>query len=755
MSMTTVEGSDQRAITLSPPVLMGLFAATLFLSALLLFAVQPMFAKMALPHLGGSPSVWAVSMCFFQAALLAGYGYAHVLNRYASLPVAVACHGALLAAAFLALPIALPARLGEPPAGDAYLWLTSVLALGVGLPFLAVSASAPLLQAWFAKSGHPAARDPYFLYGASNVGSLLVLLAYPIAIEPMMGVAAQSRVWGSLFPLLAAAVLACGAATIVARKQLALQEDDQMDRSTPAPVTWAQVGIWVLLAAIPSGLMVAVTTYMTTDIASAPFLWVVPLALFLATFILVFRETVWRHFDHLAYVLPVLVMLPFVVSTGKILLALASFFVAALLCHRELFLRRPDRRQLTAFYLWMSFGGVIGGVFAALLAPKLFTSTIEYQLLMIAALFCVPGPLFRSAAQLDVKRLAGISCLALACLCLAGLAADVGGPRVHSYAVIAIVVAIGVFFLVISGWPEQRFAFMAALGIVLLIMPEGYTAIRAERSFFGTVRVLESANGVQRLMLHGTTLHGTRRLKTADGVPVTRPEPAAYYHPTGAMARAFDVVRTAKAAGSDQPANILAGVVGLGTGSLACYARPGDAFRFYEIDPAVVKLAADPKYFDFLSTCTPTAPIIVGDARLTVGKEPDDLFDYLVIDAFSSDSVPTHLLTVEALKMYLSKVTDNGVIALHVSNKFMDLVGAVSSTLAEVPGAHGVYVRSKGSLLTSDASASQVVFVTRNSRTIDAFLAWPDAGGLPRIEARAWTDDYSNVAEAVLRNFRQ
>jgi hypothetical protein len=753
MSMMTVERSSAREESLSPTALMGLFATTLFLSALLLFAVQPMFAKMALPHLGGSPSVWAVSMCFFQAALLAGYGYAHVLNRYATLPMAVACHAGLLAAAFLALPIALPASLGEPPAGDAYLWLTGVLALGVGLPFVAVSASAPLLQAWFAKSGHPAARDPYFLYGASNCGSLLVLLAYPIAIEPLLGVAAQSRIWGGLFPLLAAAVIACGGAAILARRHTAFSDADPIDQSAAEPATWAQIVIWVLLAAIPSGLMVAVTTYMTTDIASAPFLWVVPLALFLGTFILVFRETVWRHFNHLAFVLPLLVMLSLVLPSLRMVLALVSFFVAALICHRELFLRRPDARQLTAFYLWMSLGGVVGGVFAALLAPKLFSSTIEYQLLLIAALFCVPGLLFRAAVPLNAKRVAGIACLALACWCVSSLAADVGGARVQLYAAIAIIVGICAFLLLISGWPEQYVAFMSALALVLLIMPERLTSIRAERSFFGTVRVIEEAGGQLRHMVHGTTLHGTRRIKSADGTPVLQPEPAAYYHAAGAMARGFDVVRTVKSVNSDRPANILAGVVGLGTGSLACYARPGDAFRFYEIDPAVAKIASNPAYFDFLSTCTPAAPVIIGDARLTLGKEPDDVFDYLVIDAFSSDSVPTHLLTVEALKLYLSKISDGGVVALHVSNKFMDLVGAVSSTIAQVPGAHGVYVNYLRSPSARDASSSQVVFVTRNPRMIDGFLSWPDAEGLPRISARAWTDDYSNVAGAVLRYF--
>lgn len=732
-----------------------LFAVTLFASALLLFAVQPMFAKMALPKLGGSPSVWAVSLCFYQAMLLAGYCYAHALNKYLTPSSAVLAHMVLLVTTLLALPIGLPARLGEPPQGDAYGWLIGVLALGVGLPFFAVAATAPLLQSWFSRTGHPSAADPYFLYRASNLGSLLALLAYPLVIEPLSGAQAQARTWSFGFMLLAVLIALAGLIMIAMRTHAATDAiEPAASFTTPdadsAPSTHARV-LWVLLAAIPSGLMVAVTTFITTDVASAPFLWVIPLALFLLTFIVTFKPVISRHFWLTSYALPVLVMLS-LLGSYRMIFALAAFYVAALVCHRELYMRRPDRRYLTAFYLWMSVGGAIGGVFAALVAPQLFISTGEYNVLMIAALFAVPGLLFGAQQALDLKRIAGMTCLALAAFCFHSLVGDLGGASMQVRVTIAVLCAIPITLILTKGWAEQRVIFMLGVALVILIIPEGFRSIYAERSFFGTVRVLETSDGQHRFMLHGTTLHGQRRVRTAAGEPVAAPVPGSYYHRLTPMARGFDVVRKVKATEAGGRTNILAGIVGLGTGSLACYAQAGDAFRFYEIDPAVVKIATTPKYFDFLSTCTPRAPIVVGDARLTLAKEPEEVFDYLVIDAFSSDSVPAHLLTVEALKLYLGKLSESGLIALHVSNRYMDLIGSVAGTVGAVPGAQAAVVRFAAPKDEPDAARSHVVFIARTSKVLDEILTWPDAEGMPRIGARPWTDDYSNVLSAIIRH---
>ena len=739
-----------------PRVQLGIFAATLFASALLLFTVQPMFAKMALPKLGGSPSVWAVSMCFFQAALLGGYLYAHALNKYLAPRLAVFAHLTVLAITLLALPIGLPASLGEPPEGDAYLWLIGVLALGVGLPFFAVSANAPLLQAWFSRTGHPHAQDPYFLYGASNLGSLLALLAYPLLLEPMMGAGVQTRVWSTGFFLLGGMIAISGALMLwlMAPQSTAEATDAPMTETGSADITNSDRLLWIALAALPSGLMVAVTTFVTTDIASAPFLWVVPLALFLLTFILVFKDKTRIPFQLLAILLPAVAMIQIVIPGRglRMMLAMVGFFVAALICHRQLYLRRPAAKNLTEFYLWMSAGGMIGGVFSALIAPQIFTSVFEFHVLLAAALFCVPGIFFGETTPLDVRRIGGLACLALAILVGGMILGDVWGPKGQTIGMTVLIIGICIALLYVREWPEQRVAFMIGVAAVMLAMPDSMRSVYVERSFFGTVRVVDTADGQHRLMLHGTTLHGARRMKTEDGAIVTQSQPMTYYHPDGAMARGFAIARAAKTTEAEPQPKLTAGLVGLGTGSLACYAKPGDVMSFYEIDPVVVKVARDQKLFDFLARCTPNAPMIVGDARQTIAREADGRFDYLVIDAFSSDTVPVHMITVEALQMYLTKIADNGLLALHISNRYMDLPSAVSATIADMKDVPGVIVHFQPKKSDSvDAAASDVVFLARNPKVLDAIRAWPDAEGLPLTRATAWTDDFSDVLSAVVR----
>ena len=737
-----------------PRVQLGIFATTLFASALLLFTVQPMFAKMALPKLGGSPSVWAVSMCFFQAALLGGYLYAHALNKYLAPRIAVFAHLTVLAITLLALPIGLPARLGEPPEGDAYVWLIGVLALGVGLPFFAVSANAPLLQAWFARTGHPHAKDPYFLYGASNLGSLLALLAYPLAIEPLMGAGAQTRAWSLGFFALGGLIAVSGALMLWLMASNKSAEAASTSETAAADITNSDRLLWIALAALPSGLMVAVTTFVTTDIASAPFLWVVPLALFLLTFILVFKDKTRIPFEFLAILLPAVALIQIVVPGRglRMILAMVGFFIAALICHRQLYLRRPAAKHLTEFYLWMSAGGMIGGVFSALIAPQIFTSVFEFHVLLAAALFCVPGIFFGATAKLDMRRIGGLGCIALAILLGGMILGDIYGPKGQTMAMVILIAGICIAMLYVREWPEQRVAFMIGVAAVMLAMPDSLHSVYVERSFFGTVRVVDTSDGQHRLMLHGTTLHGARRMKSEDGSIVTHSQPMTYYHPDGAMARGFAVARAAKSTDVNPQPKLVAGLVGLGTGSLACFAKPGDAMSFYEIDPVVVKVARDTRFFDFLARCTPNAPMIVGDARQTIGREADGRFDYLVIDAFSSDTVPVHMITVEALEMYLGKIADNGLLALHISNRYMDLPSAVSATVAELKDASGVFVHFQPKKTDSvDAAASDVVFLAKNPKVLDAIRAWPDAEGLPRTRASAWTDDFSDVLSAVVR----
>lgn len=754
-------------------VVLAAFTATLLMSAMLLFSVQPMFAKMVLPKLGGTPAVWAVSMCFFQAALLAGYCYAHLLNRRLSGAWAVLAHLLVLALAYLALPVGLPASFAEPPAGDAYGWLIVLLAAGVGLPFFAVSASAPLLQAWFARTGHAHAADPYFLYGASNLGSLAALLAYPFLIEPAIGLAAQSGHWSRGFVLLGAMIAACGA-LMLARAATGPSTADSTvttasEPATPADAaplaeapTWAQRSLWVLLALIPSGLMVAVTTYITTDLASAPLLWVIPLALFLATFVLVFRKRPALSYRWTIELFPAAVLAVILLPTMVLgsLAALLAFFAGAIVCHRELYNRRPHARHLTEFYLLMSLGGVLGGIFAALIAPQIFTSTFEFILLLIAALACRPGILLGRSEPLDLKRVAAVVILGLAAM-LAYKAAVVfrmiAPDSVMLYVMIA-AICLGLFL--IRKWPEHRVALVLTMLIAASVAPRDNATVYVERSFFGTHRVTETQDGTMRLLLHGTTVHGAQRLTDAEGRPVTEPTPATYYHPGGPMVRVVDVARTHFAAARPDR-DFRVGVVGLGAGSLACQAQPADRWRYFEIDPAVARIAGNPELFGFLSHCLGAPDIVLGDARLTLAKEPDGVmsgstesgggFGLIVIDAFSSDAIPVHLLTVEALQLYLDKLDRHGILALHISNRHLDLAPALASTITRIPGLSAVAVFDKQPEGRYDVASSEVVFVAREPAAVAPMLEWAGAKPVVATTARAWTDDYSDVLSAFLR----
>jgi hypothetical protein len=746
--LASIPAREQRAI-------LWVFAGTLFLSALLLFSVQPIFAKLVLPKLGGAPSVWAVSMVFFQAMLLAGYCYAHVLNARAPARRARIIHLCLLGAALPALPFGLPPWGSEPPAGDAYLWLIGVLAAGVGLPFLAVSATAPLLQSWFARSGHPHASDPYFLYGASNLGSLSALLAYPVAIEPVLGLGLQAQVWTAGF---------CGLGLLIAA--CAVVRSAEIDRTSAAPaaaaVTARQRLLWVGLAAVPSGLLVAFTSYLTTDIASAPFLWVIPLAVFLATFILVFRDRPAIPHRILLLVQPVLVAqallgLSLPGNRGWMLATLfgfGAFFVTTMVCHKELYDQRPEPGRLTEFYLWMSLGGVIGGVFAALAAPQLFNAIWEYPLLLIAGLACrsdVRAALARKAEAQD----AGMTGFFMATILLAFLAAITAGsvPQfvASSAAAIAILV-LAVFAIASMRQPLHGLALAAVMGLALVVLPSAMSNGFSERSFFGVHRVTTTGDGSMRLLLHGTTVHGAQRILDASGQPVAAPLPATYYYPGSPMARGVEMARrlTGKTAGG-----LRVGSVGLGAGSLACYSRPSESWRFFEIDPLVVKLASDPKLFNFLSRCRPDADVVLGDARLTLAREPAGGFDYLVIDAFSSDSVPVHLLTREALALYLDKLAPNGLLALHVSNRHLDLVSVAGAVALSVPGAHAALADDRPEDKGFDAAASHVVLISKSEAALAPLLEWPDVTAIETSAVAPWTDDFSDILGAIVRNYRQ
>lgn len=758
MTTTTTPGSGRGA---GAPFGLSLaliaFTLTTFLSAVLLFSVQPMFAKMVLPLLGGSPSVWAVALVFFQGMLLLGYGYAHLLVSRVPLAKAGFVHGALCLAAFLSLPIAIPAGFGEPPAGNPSLWQLSLFTVAIGLPFFAVSANAPLMQAWFARSGDASARDPYFLYAASNLGSLLSLLGYPLLLEPAFGLSMLAHVWTIGFAILSLALMGCFA--LVRRRGCdAIAGIGEGASGPEAAPTWgARLG-WVGLALVPSALLTAFTTHIATDVASAPLIWVIPLALYLLTFVIVFRERSLVPSSillpaHLVAVLLALLQLAQVehdtwfYSAG---FGVAAFFTSTLVAHRTLYEARPAARHLTEFYMWMSLGGVIGGLFAALLAPQLFSEVFEYPLLLAATFACRPGALaFKGDAS---KHRAQLAVLALGLIVVFGfpllarsLQFGLGGWG--STAATAFFIATATLAL----WkkPDLQLILVMLLCLVVVALPSMVHRGQATRSYFGVYRVVVTEDKTYHLLQHGTTLHGAQRVRDDMGNAQFSTQPMTYYHPKSPMTSS---VLLTSMVGAYQKRDPKIGVIGLGAGSLACHSASGETWRFFEIDQVVVDIARSDA-FTFLKSCQPKAPIIVGDARLTFAKEEDKSYDLIIVDAFSSDAIPMHLMTADALTLYASKLRPDGVVVLHISNRYLDLEGVLASTLPVAGPFAGFTVENRYSNWYQ-ATGSVIVIYGPDKAYVDMFRQIPGARDLKAAALKPWTDDASDILGPFLSRYR-
>lgn len=733
--------------------LVALYSGTLLVAAFLLFSVQPMFTKRVLPLLGGTPAVWSIAMVVFQALLLAGYAYAHALTRWLPIRAAVGVHGFVLLGGFVALPIAIASSFGTPPAETEALWLIGLFLASVGLPFFAVSASAPLLQAWFACSGAAGSEDPYFLYRASNSGSFAALIAYPLLIEPLVGLDAQSRLWSMGYGVLTCLIMAC-AASLPTRSSrsmaIVLPEADPKRISA----TGRQRLAWIFLSAVPSGLLVAATAHISTDVASIPLLWVLPLALYLLSFIAAFHPSK-------AWPTSTLGLLQ-AVGTGFALLwtaintlplpvdlavTLGLLTVNALVAHRSAYELRPETARLTEFYLCTSLGGVIGGAFAALVAPRIFSGIYEYPLLLAAALFCRPGVFdagiagFVREGRRVLSSLAGIVLAALSAAYVVDGPVWIGGLA----ASLALVFAFN--------WRSSRCVALLGVAVAIACVFAPGTVKRPEesvRSFFGLHRVVTSVDGQFRMLLHGTTLHGAMRLTEADGTPVTgRPEPTTYYASGQALAEVLDIARKA---GGPLPS---VAVVGLGTGSLACHAKPSETWTYYEIDPAVVRIATDPARFRFLSECAPHARIVQGDARLTLTREKAAA-RVLVLDAFSSDAIPMHLLTREALAIDLDHLDAKGVLALHITNRHFELRHVLARLAAErgFTLLHRAEKRD-ASFANTFRAASRVAMLTRDPAVEHAARERGWVAVEPDLSRRPWSDDYANALEAMVDRWRE
>jgi hypothetical protein len=882
------------------------FALTLFLSAFLLFLVQPMIGKMILPKLGGTPAVWNTCMVFFQAALLAGYGYTHAVSTYLKTRTQLLVHSVLLCIPLLIL-LPGPFNVGNwipPTEANPIPSVLLLLTVVVGLPFFVVATSAPLLQKWFASTGHAAGKDPYYLYGASNFGSMLALLAYPVLVEPNFVVhsaafdlESQNWFWTAGYVVLVVMVAGCALMVALApqtitvptpepdplalpakvnpqtavqkRKVLTtarhvtrtplktapkrppVKQAPQRDPRT-AEVTWFRRLRWIGLAAIPSSAMLGVTTYMSTDVAAIPLFWILPLTLYLLSFILVFMRwpVVWTGTPHTVVVVAqpfVLIALLLLIFKGQnsplwlpFTLNLLAFFSVAMVCHGELAKDRPTTKHLTEFFLWMSVGGMVGGMFNALLAPFIFVRPIEYQVILAVACLLRPTissplPLFpgdmdvdtRSRQRYVIDALLGVALFVVALALVFGAhhvelqrkfylflhGANFDDPRARALAYWGyLVITAGVPLVLCLTFSGRPLRFAIGVGGLLLAWAifddKDNQIVHRARSFFGPIQVrqdmveIDGRSVKYRTLIHGGIDHGRQRFDEH------RQDPIAYFHPDtpiGNIFRTFTVMHNYRAAASivglgttplgpafsalgERPV----GVVGLGSGTLAAYARPFQHYTFYEIDPEVKRLSLPPPgqepVFTYLLDAIKRGAkvdLIMGDGRLSLRKAPQSYYKALVLDAFSSDAIPVHILTRDAVREYLDRLAPDGVLIFNITNRYVNLAPVLADIAddldlvcwqrSDAGGAQDHYGTDWVIMARSTAALTRPPFAQLGLLAADQFdgfpgvvpwgalepalgrewsLLWhglnPEEWALPAPAGRrVWTDDYSNLLSVL------
>ncbi|MGX7951229.1 spermidine synthase [Tsuneonella sp. HG249] len=715
----------------------ALFTLTILLGSFLLFLVQPMVARMALPRLGGAPNVWNSAMLVYQALLLGGYGYAHAIGRL-SLQRQALVHLAVLVLAALTLPIAL-ADLPPAQPGAEVLWVPLLFFATIGPLFFAVSAQAPLMQRWYAAD--PNAGDPYPLYAASNLGSFAGLIAYPLLVEPLLPLRWQSGGWAIGYGLLVVLVL------LVSRglPKVALATADEQSPDVEETIGWKRIALWLALAAVPSGLMLSTTTYLTTDIFAMPLLWVIPLGLYLLSFSIAFSErrgladAVSRHAAALVMVLGSITML--LSANGSLapaVVSVALLAVVAVALHSRMYATRPSPRKLTLFYLVMSAGGALGGALTALIAPVVFDWTWEHPLLIVAAALLVPLPGYarwteRFGWTPERTRLVFAMILSAGLISMSFLANAVAAQPPSPLLVQGLLATVVIAALLVVRW---RPAFAALLALAMLALG-GVNALRTtiagerSRSYFG-IYTVRNIGAEARTLAHGTTLHGIQLRK-----PGLELEPTSYYGRTSGIGLALG------AGDALLGPSARVGIVGLGVGTLSCYRRPGQLWTFYEIDPAVLEYSRNGQ-FTFMQRCVPDAKVVIGDARLELAKAPASAHDLLAIDAFSSDAVPLHLLTDEAFKVYLHSLAPDGLLLVHISNRFVNLAPALGAA-ARANGLAAIRRDDEGA--KHPQTRSIWIAMARDPKRLEALQASDAATWtwLDTTRDNVWTDDYASI----------
>jgi hypothetical protein len=709
------------------------FTSSVFLSAALLFIVEPMFGKMVLPLLGGSPAVWTTCMLFFQAALLLGYGYAHVGPAWLGLRRHTVVHLGLLALCLVLLPIGITQVADGLRVDHPTVWLLLILVTSVGAPFVLLSSTGPLLQVWFSRTSHPSAHNPYFLYAASNAGSLIALLSYPFVIEPRITLGGQTRLWTIGYLALVVLVLT----SAVSLRGPAPNLDLSSAPGLTARLERRTMLRWTVLAFVPSSFFLALTTYITTDIAAVPLLWVIPLVLYLLSFTLVFGRRRWIPHSFWVRWQPVgLIVLAIIEFWGASASApwllpfhLLVFFATAMVCHGELAATKPDPSRLTDFYLCIGVGGVLGGIFNAVIAPAFFHSVLEYPLTILIA--CMVRP--RLTARSSIARWDAALIVAACALIVWTRLSDPDRPATAAVVVSSALVAVAC--LRVSRDPAW---FSSAIGLVVLagvITQEAQRGVLLkERNFFGVREVREDSKNQMRWLMHGTTNHGAQSTD-----PAKRREPVTYYYrggPIGDIFRAFPSTPGRRVA-----------VIGLGAGNLATYAGAGEEWTFYEIDPDIARVALDTTYFTYLHDTPAKVRMVLGDGRLSIAQAPDHYYDLILLDAFSSDAIPTHLLTREAFSVYRSKLSEGGLIAWHLSNRYLDLE-PVLGRLTEDLGLAGLIRVNVDRKIEQEFNGYPTVWsaIAENRAHLGSLQTSPSWRPLHVREGlKLWTDDFSNI----------
>ena len=784
---------------------MILFSVTIFVSASLLFLVEPMFAKFILPLFGSTPAVWTGSMMFFQMALLIGYLYVHATTAWLGARKQAVLHLAVVLLPLLVLPLAVPADEWAPSSeANPIFLLLGLLLVSVGLPFFAISTTNPLVQRWLADTDHPAARDPYFLYRASNLGSVIGLLGYPLLVERELTLDTQGIVWSVGYGLLLILVLASAVMLWRSPRPSVAEGEEVAEPLAGDPVsgggspqtadpsfvaesreerlTLLRRLRWIGLTFVPSSLMLGVTAFITTDITPIPLLWVIPLSLYLFSFVVVFSPS-QRMPDliHKVMVGTLPVMMAVLVLTILIelrnpywlliLLHLVGFFVVAMVLHGEVARDRPPARNLTEFYLWVSVGGFLGGVFNALIAPIAFDTVVEYPLAIVLACVFLPGLVLSRLLQSDRdggeegrsregeevsgdgeeqretitssgSRTPGSRQMALALdlalplalgLAMWGISTAIDEYLPVDYISLAwqtmLGLAVGLcLWFAYSATRPIRFGWGIAAILIVGTITSGAGALYEDRSFFGVYRV--TGDDQVHTLVFGDTNHGSQVLE------VQPPEPTTYYHPTGPVGQVFDALPEA----TSRPA-----VVGLGTGTMACYNRPGQQLTFYEIDPLVESIARNNDLFTYLRDCPGQNDVVLGDARLSLADAPDAEYGIIVADAFSSDAIPVHLMTREAVDLYFDKLQSDGVLLMHISNRHLE----IEPVLGNVAQDAGLVCRAQydqENESTPGKFISHWVMMSREEGDLGSMAddaRWSSCETNP--DSPVWTDDYSNL----------